>query len=183
MSSHNVLKLQQSVQASQAGCAAAGTWKLAAGQAVSLRPHTPGVLKIAQGRVWLTLGGSLADLPGAAADHVLQAGERLTVAPGQHVVMEVWNPSGGVDAAAFRWEGGTAPALALTASGVARDWETGVLQPMRDLVRALAQGGRAMGAALVDVAGAGGRCAAGLARFVVHRIAPQRQRGTCSMHP
>ena len=149
MSSRNVLKLQQSVQASQAVCAAAGGWKLAAGEAVTLRAHTPGVLEIAQGRVWLTLGGSLANLPGTAADHVLQAGERLAVAPGQHVVMEAWNPSGGADAAAFRWEAATPPATAPTASAIARDWDCAVAQPLRDLVHALAQGGRAMGAAVV----------------------------------
>jgi len=186
MSSRNVLELQQSVpagQAGQVGCAEAGSWKLAAGQAVSLRARSPGVLEIARGRVWLTLGGSLDDLPGAAADHVLTAGERLTVAPGQHVVMEAWSPSGGTDAVAFRWGGGTAPATASTASVIARDWECAVVQPLRDLVRALAQGGHAMGAAVVDVAGAGGRCAAGLARFVGHRMAPQRQRATCSVLP
>ena len=183
MSCHNVLKLQQSVQASQAGCAAAGTWKLAAGQAVSLRPRTPGVLEIARGCVWLTLGGSLDDLPGAAADHVLHAGERLTVAPGQHVVMEVWSARGGADAAAFHWEGGAAPATASTASAITRDWESGVAQPLRDLGQALGQGGRALVAALADVTGAGGRCGAGLARFFWHRISPRRQRGPCGVQP
>jgi hypothetical protein len=161
MSSHHVLKLQQSVQASLAGCAAAGGWKLAAGQAVSLRTNTPGVLEIARGRVWLTLGGSFNHLPGAAVDHVLHAGERLAIAPGQQVVMEAWNPSGGGDVAAFRWEAGTAPAKAPAASAVARDWENGV----------------------VNVAGAGGRCAAGLARFVGRWITHQRQRTTCSVLP
>ncbi|MBP3981700.1 MAG: DUF2917 domain-containing protein [Gammaproteobacteria bacterium] len=183
MSSHHVLKLQQSVQASLAGCAAAGGWKLAAGQAVSLRTNTPGVLEIARGRVWLTLGGSFNHLPGAAVDHVLHAGERLAIAPGQQVVMEAWNPSGGGDVAAFRWEAGTAPAKAPAASAVARDWENGVVQPLRDLVHALAQGRRAMGAAVVNVAGAGGRCAAGLARFVGRWITHQRQRTTCSVLP
>ncbi|ART53737.1 hypothetical protein CBP34_16345 [Acidovorax carolinensis] len=181
MSSRNVLELQQSVHASQTGCAVAGSWKLATGQAVSLHTRAPGVLEIARGRVWLTLAGSLNHLPGAAADHVLQAGERLAVAPGQHVVMEAWNPSGGAaDAVAFRWlsNSPSATATAPTASAIAHDWECAVVQPLRDLVHALAQGGRALGAAVVDVAGAGGQCAAGLARFVGHRIAHQRQRAT-----
>jgi hypothetical protein len=109
---------------------------------------------------------------------VLQAGERLAGAPGQHVVLEAWNPSGGAeDGVALRWEAGTAP----TTTAVARDWDCAVVQPLRDLVRALAQGGRAMGAALVDAAGAGGRCAAGLARFVGHRMVPRRDRATCSV--
>ena len=178
MSSRNVLKLQQSVQASQAVCAAAGGWKLAAGEAVTLRAHTPGVLEIAQGRVWLTLGGSLANLPGTAADHVLQAGERLAVAPGQHVVMEAWNPQGSAEAVAFRWDALTASALTRPASQAARDWECGVVQPLRDLGQALGQGGRALGTALAGVAGAGGRFAAGLARFALLRIAAPLQRRT-----
>lgn len=181
MSPRNVLESQQSAHTTQAGRSAAGCWKLANGRALSLVPQAHGVLEIAQGRVWVTLGGggALADLPGAAADHVLHAGEQLRVAPGQHVVIEAWGLSGSVEAAAFRWDGAmawvTSGALP-TASLAARDWECGVVQPLRDLLHALGQGGRALGATLVDVTGAGGRFAAGLARFALHRIAPQRQR-------
>jgi hypothetical protein len=155
MSPRNDLESQQSVQARLAGRAAAGCWKLATGKALSLRPHTHGVLQIAQGQAWLTLSGSLADLPGAAADHVLQAGEQLAIAPGQHVVMEAWNPAGRADAVAFRWDGVVASATAQPTSLATCDWECGVVQPLRDLVHALGQGGRAVGAALADVTGAG----------------------------
>jgi hypothetical protein len=176
MSPRNVLESQQSVHASLAGRSAAGCWKLATGQALSLHPRTHGVLQIVQGQVWLTLSGSLADLPGAAADHVLRAGEQLAVAPGQHVVMEAWNPGAGAEAVAFRWDGAAVPAATLPDSLAARDWECGVVQPLRDLGHALGQGGRALGAALGEVTGAGGRFAAGLARFALNRIAPQWQR-------
>src|SRR5690606_19888733 len=88
MLSRNVLESHQFEQAGLARRTAAGCWKLAHGKALSLRPRTHGVLQIAQGQVWLTLRGSLADRPGVAADHVLRAGQQLTVAPGQHVVME-----------------------------------------------------------------------------------------------
>jgi hypothetical protein len=179
MSPRNVLESQQSAPALQAGRSAAGCWKLANGRALSLVPHTHGVLEIAQGRVWVTLGGVGADLPGAAADHVLHAGEQLRIAPGQHVVMEAWGLSGSVEAVAFRWEGAMASATSGASPGAslaARDWECGVVQPLRDLLQALGQGGRALGTTLVDVTGAGGRFAAGLARFAMHRIAPQRQR-------
>ena len=37
---------------------------------------------------------------GAAVDHVLQPGEQLLVAPGEHVVMEPWNPQGSAVAVA-----------------------------------------------------------------------------------
>lgn len=185
MSPRNVLESQQSVQAPQAGRSAAGCWKLANGRALSLVPQAHGVLEIVQGRVWVTLGGGGsdggdgADLQSAAADHVLHAGEQLRIAPGQHVVLEAWGLSGSVEAVAFRWDGAMAsatPVASPTASLAARDWECGVVQPLRDLLHALGQGGRALGATLVDVTGAGGRFAAGLARFALYRIAPQRQR-------
>ncbi|PJI96091.1 hypothetical protein CLU85_0830 [Acidovorax sp. 69] len=178
MSPRNVLESQQSVQASVADRPAAGCWKLATGQALSLRPRTQGVLEIARGQVWLTLTGALADRPGAAADYVLRAGDRLVVAPGQHVVMEAWNPRKYPGAVAFRWDGAAAPVAAQPAGGTARDWESGVVLPLRDLVQALAQGGRAVVDALAQVAGAGGRFAVGFARFALYRIAPQRQRRT-----
>lgn len=191
MSPRNVLESQQSVHADLAGRSAAGCWKLAAGRALSLHPRHPrqrSVLEIAQGRVWLTVSPaspwhsrqSAAAAASAAVDQVLQAGERLTIEPGQHVVMEAWSQSGegpNADAVAFRWDRAPAAAWAPSLAGLqahtsaASDWECGVVQPLRDLVHALGQGGRAVGTALADMAAAGGRFAAGLARFALHRIA------------
>lgn len=176
MSPRNVLESQQSVHAATAGRRAAGCWDLATGKALSLRPETPGVLHIAQGQAWVTLCGALADMPGAAADHVLRAGEQLTVSPGQHVVMEAWSSHDHATAVAFRWDPLAAPVLPDSASPAARDWECGVVQPLRDALQALGRGGRALDAALADVTGAGGRFAAGLARFALNRIAPQWSR-------
>ena len=178
MSARNVLESQQSVHAATAGRRAAGCWKLTTGKALSLRPHTHGVLQIAQGQAWVTLRGALADLPGAAVDHVLQPGEQLAVAPRQHVVMEAWSGSGCAESVAFRWDALPAPALTRPASPAARDWECGVVQPLHDLGQALGQGGRALGTALAGVAGAGGRFTAGLARFALLRIAAPLQRRT-----
>ena len=193
MSPRNVLESQQSVHADLAGRSAAGCWKLATGRALSLYPRQRSVLEIAQGRVWLTLSPaspsnirqSAAAAASAVVDLVLQAGERLTIEPGQHVVMETWSLDGErshVAAVAFHWD--LAPASAGAAasptgpftrpfaqSSAASDWECGVVQPLRDLVHALGQGGRAVGTALADMAAAGGRFAAGLARFALHRIA------------
>lgn len=177
MSARNVLESQQSVQAAVAGRPAAGCWKLTPGRALSLHPRERSLLEIAQGRVWLTLAGaSPADLPGAVADHVLQAGDRLAVAPGQHVVMEAWSPAGApAEGVAFHW---TAEA---TASGrrtlrPGTEWECGVVLPLRDLLQALAQGGRAVGLAGTQVLSAGGRLAFGIARFALFRIAAPRER-------
>ena len=177
MSSRNVLESQQSVHASQAGRAAAGCWKLVTGRALSLRPRRRSVLEIAQGSVWLTLGGSRGGLPGAVADQVLVAGECLVVEAGQHVVIEDWSLPGAADAVAFHWSEAVAEAPQ-AASAAARDWECGVVQPLRDLAQALGQGGRALGTAVAAALAAGGRFMAGLARFALHRIAAPLQRTT-----
>lgn len=176
MFSRTVLESQQFAPATPAGRTAAGCWKLAAGKALSLRPRTHGVLQIAQGQVWLTVAGTLADRPGAPVDQVLRAGEQIVIAPGQHVVMEPWGPASPAGAVAFRWDRVAAAPAVQSPSLAARDWECGVVQPLRDLVHALGQGGRAVGAALGGVADAGGRFAAGLARFALHRIAEPLQR-------
>ncbi|WP_440109634.1 DUF2917 domain-containing protein [Acidovorax sp. BL-A-41-H1] len=176
MSPRTELPSQPAAPASAARTPAAGCWKLAAGQALSLRPRTRATLQVAQGQVWLTVGGSLAERSGTTADHVLRAGDQLAIAPGQHVVMEAWCPSNPAGDAAFRWDHAEAPVPARHRASAACDWECGVLHPLRELGAALGAGGRALGGALVDAADAGGRLAAGLARFAVHRIAaPQRR--------
>ena len=149
MVSPGILESQQSVQAPRAGRTAAGCWKLTAGTALSLHPRQRGVLEVAQGRVWLTASGS--------ADYVLLAGERWVVEAGQHVVLEAWSPAGAAsEPVAFRWDVAAAPLAAA-------EWEQGVAQPLRDLLQAVA-----------DALAAGGRLAAGLGRFVLHRMAPPR---------
>jgi hypothetical protein len=179
MSPCNVLNSQQSAHAVQAGRAAAGAWKLATGRALSLHPRQRSVLEITQGRVWLTVVPAsrwLHHTSGAAVqDQVLHAGERMVLPPGVHAVMEVWNPLHALDeatGAAFRWDRAPAPVRASAPVACAtRDWECGVVQPLRDLARALGQGGRAVGTAAINAADAAARFAAGLARFALHRIA------------
>lgn len=178
MSARNVLESQQSVQAAAARRPAAGCWKLTPGRALSLHPRERSVLEIAQGRVWLTLAGaSPADLPGAVADHVLQAGDRLTIAPGQHVVMEAWSPAGApAEGIAFQWAAEASAVGRHTLPRPGAEWECGVVLPLCDLLQALAQGGRAVGLAGTQALGAGGRLAFGIARFALFRIAAPRER-------
>lgn len=178
MSPRTDLPLQPALPASAARTPAAGCWKLGAGRALSLHPRTHATLQVAQGQVWLTVGGFLADQPGATADHILRAGDQLAIAPGQHVVMEAWCPSDPVCDAAFRWDHAAAPVPARQRATAAADWECGVLHPLRELRVALGTGGRALGGALVDAAYAGGRLVAGLARFAVHRIPASQRRRT-----
>ena len=195
MSTRNVLESPPLDHVDGAGRrAAAGCWKLASGRALSLRPRQHSVLEIAQGRAWVTVGDSGRWRPGPAratgADLVLQAGERLAVEPGRHVVIEAWSPADAdphaAGATAFLWD--IAPVAATATAGMraggdpqgrtaaGAEWECAVAQPLRDLTRALAQGGRAVGHAVADVAMAGGRLAWGVARFARHRMAMPLQR-------
>ncbi|WCM94066.1 DUF2917 domain-containing protein [Acidovorax sp. NCPPB 2350] len=62
---------------------------LGTGQAHSLRPRVPMALRIASGRAWVTLDdGPNGAADPAAGDIVLQAGQTLWVAAGQHAVIE-----------------------------------------------------------------------------------------------
>lgn len=74
-----------------------GAWQLAAGQAMSLRAQSDSLLKIRQGRVWVTRD---ATAESASEDLVLGAGESLRVAKGQRVVMEPWDGFG----ATYTWD-------------------------------------------------------------------------------
>ena len=60
------------------------TTRLAPGQALTLAAaRTPRRLVVIGGRLWLTVAGQ-------ADDHWLRAGEGLTLAAGQSVVVEAW---------------------------------------------------------------------------------------------
>jgi len=65
-----------------------GFWKLAAGRVLSLQPRQAGVLRVAQGRAWATLGTQSAGHGNELGDHVLQARQGLVVQAGQHLVFE-----------------------------------------------------------------------------------------------
>lgn len=179
MSSHVVPASSSSRSSASPAALLAGCWKLEAHRALSLRPREPGVLEIAQGRAWVTLTGAAQVLP---EDHVLHAGDRLSLRPGQHAVVEAWGPHGAADAAgvlAFRWDcalpvaGSVASdsARAEGAAAVVVCWDRAVAQPLRDLRLALGQGGRAVVGAAADAVGAMGRLVLGLARFAAYRLA------------
>lgn len=69
--------------------AAAGTWRLHAGRAVTLRPtREAGELRVASGWLWATLDGPHGRAPWDSGDLVLRAGDRLRLAAGQRVVIE-----------------------------------------------------------------------------------------------
>jgi hypothetical protein len=114
------------VLASAPATALPGTWKLVRGRAVTLRPATDGILRVAHGRVWATLDGPHGGTPSDAGDHILQVGRSMVVRAGQRVVVEAWNASG---ASYFSWDPIAVPAPAQ----LPRLNLAGVLQPLADL--------------------------------------------------
>jgi hypothetical protein len=82
-----------------------GAWQLEAGHAMSLRASSASVLRVRQGRVWVTRDAT-ADW--GSEDLVLAPGESLTVAAGQRIVMEPWDGNG----ATYSWDAVESPAKA-----------------------------------------------------------------------
>lgn len=115
-----------------------GTWKLARGRAITLRPATDGIVRVAHGRVWATVDGPHGRTPDDAGDHILQVGRSLYVRAGQRVVLEAWNESG---ASYFGWD----PVFATASAARARLNASAVLQPLADLRLAFAIALRATG--------------------------------------
>ncbi len=105
-----------------------GTWKLARGRAITLRPASHGILRIAHGRVWATVDGPHGRTPTDSGDHVLEVGKSMWVQPGQRVVIEAWNQAG---AAYFSWD--PVPAPQPVAVSQRRLNLAPVMQPLADL--------------------------------------------------
>lgn len=74
-----------------------GAWQLAAGQATTLKAARASVLRIRQGRLWVTRD---ATAHWGSEDLVLGPGETLTVQAGQRIVMEPWDGYG----ATYSWD-------------------------------------------------------------------------------
>lgn len=74
-----------------------GARQLAAGQAISLKAAAASLLRVRQGRVWVTRD---ATARWGSEDLVLAPGESLEVAAGQRIVMEPWDRHG----ATYTWD-------------------------------------------------------------------------------
>jgi ferric-dicitrate binding protein FerR (iron transport regulator) len=74
-----------------------GAWQLKSGQAITLRAAGQSVLKVRQGRVWVTCD---ATATWGSEDLVLGPGESLRVTQGQRLVMEPWDCHG----ATYTWD-------------------------------------------------------------------------------
>ena len=115
-----------------------GTWKLARGRAIALRPTSDGIVRIAHGRVWATVDGPHGVTPDDAGDHILQTGRSMYLRAGQRVVLEAWNASG---ASYFAWD----PVPEAVVAARRRLNLAVVLQPLADLRLAADMATRAIG--------------------------------------
>jgi hypothetical protein len=115
--------------------ALSGAWKLAAGRAITLEPRERGLLKVVQGRLWVTFDGPHHGRLNESGDHVMGAGEQVHLVPGQRVVAEPWNDG---CPAYFSWD------LAPVATVVRRLRADELLQSLADLRLALIFGGHAV---------------------------------------
>jgi hypothetical protein len=138
MSSSNFLEFQTS----HGQDTVPGFWKLAPGRALSLQPRQPGLLRVAQGQVWVTLGAAHPGAGNELGDYFLHAGEQLAVSPGQHLVLEPFERAQ-QQAVFFEWtpslDAVQAPAAHIAGA---------VTLPLRELGMALGM----VGAALVHLA-------------------------------
>ncbi len=141
---------------SEAGLSLPGCWKIEAGRALTLRPRRSGVLRIAHGRVWVTMDGPH-EQGQASGDLFLVPGRGLVVQAGQRIVVESYG-AGRADSAYFSWDplpGAQGQAVDGAVRPATR-WQGGVVQPLRDLGLALGLAGAAAGRLVRGVAGLAG---------------------------
>ena len=132
----------------------AGSWKLVNGHAVTLHDLNAAVLRITCGSVWATVDGPHAGPANNQGDLFLKAGERLTLQPGQRVVIEPWRASAN-EAVYFSWDPApAAPRVALQREAQAGSrTQVAVLYPLRDLGLALRMAAQALGGLVWGIAG------------------------------
>lgn len=123
-------ELHQSISA--AGLA--GSWRLAAGRALSLRLRSAGVLQITQGQAWVTLNERPHGHGVESGDHFLGPGQQLPVRAGRHLVIE------SLDQAPVHFEWLPAPTLPFPLP----HGPVALVRPLADLARAAALAGRAL---------------------------------------
>ena len=85
------------------------SYTLPAGQAMTVQARESGVLRVGQGRVWVTFSHAGRDLRVPAGDHFLGFGQSMRLSAGQTVVMEPWPETapgamGAATSACVSWE-------------------------------------------------------------------------------
>ena len=167
MASQTLSQTQQSTAAS----VLPGTWKLAAGRAITLEPREAGVVKVAYGQIWATYDGPHSGPRNDLGDHVVGVGEQLRLRPGQRMVIEAWN---GQSPAYFSWD--PLP-VAVPAPRLGR-----LVQPLADLRLALVFGAGAAGRLVAGLAGLAWDLVAGRGRETLADCARNAQARACHAH-
>jgi len=167
MATQTLTQMQQSSSAP----ALPGTWKLAAGRAITLEPREPGTLKVAHGQLWATYDGPHSGPLNNLGDHIVGVGEQLRLRPGQRLVVEASN---GRAPAYFSWD--PLP-LRAAAPRLAR-----LVQPLADLRLALALGAGAAGRLVSGLAGLAWDLVAGRGRETLADCAFNAQSRACRAH-
>lgn len=116
------------------------SYTLPAGQAMTVQARESGVLRVGQGRLWVTFSHADRDHRVPAGDHFLGRGESLWLSAGQTVVMESWpeaapGAEGAGTPACVSWEA-DAPAR-LLGGLMAAGWRAATLRPLAGLRHAL----------------------------------------------
>ncbi len=153
MASSTALKLQQSPLAA----ALPGCWTLAPERAFTLDAAQPGILRVAQGRLWATRKGPHHGPANDWGDVVLCAGEQLTLLAGQQLVVESFGDAVN-EAVYFSWEPSTTRVAAQPAEPSL--WHDPLARPALDL-----------GASLRLLVGAAGRALAAIAHALQFLVA------------
>lgn len=137
--------------------AAAAPMALGKGAVIAWRAPGAGVLRVTSGRLWVTLDVVPASPLHDMGDHMVVLGHELPLRAGQRIVAEAW-PHAGESLTQLQW-------VAAAPSRLAQGWQTGVAEPVRDLVQGLGQSVRASGRLLTGLLGYAGLFAAGRGRI------------------
>jgi hypothetical protein len=163
MTSQMLNELQQS----SLPCGLPGTWKLAGGRAITLRPREAGIRRVAHGQLWVTFDGPHGGPPNDLGDHFIGVGERLRLRAGQRLVVEAR------DAKAPSYFGWDPLPVAAPAPRLAP-----VVQPLADLRMAWVLGAGAACRLLAGLAGLAWEMATARGRQTL----PDRQLSPCAMN-
>ncbi len=159
------------MQQSSSAPALPGTWKLAAGRAITLEPQEAGTLKVAHGQLWATYDGPHRGPLNDLGDHIVGVGGQLRLRRGQRMVIEAAN---GGHPAYFSWDPSPLPAAA---PRLAR-----VIQPLADLRLALALGAGAAGRLVAGLAGVAWDFVTGRGRESLIECGLNAQPNACRAH-
>jgi hypothetical protein len=138
--------------------ATAAPLALGKGEVIAWRAPGAGVLRVTAGRLWVTLDVARRSPLSDMGDHMVALGHDLRLRAGQRVVVEAW-PHAGESLTQLQW-------VAAPPSCMAQRWQTGVAEPVRDVVQGLGLAVRASGRLLTGLLGYAGFFAAGRGRVL-----------------